>query len=82
VQEVTSPDELLPTAYALAREIAANAPLAVQAIKRSVDAFADRGLAEAMNQAALLAATTFISEDAPAGYAAKAARRAAEFEGK
>ena len=40
----------------LAREIAANAPLAVQAIKRSVDTFADRGLAEAMGQAALLAA--------------------------
>ncbi|GAA1976208.1 enoyl-CoA hydratase/isomerase family protein [Catenulispora subtropica] len=82
VQEVTPPEELLPTAYALAAEIAANAPLAVQAIKRSVDAFADRGLTEAMNQAALFAATTFISEDAPLGYAAKAERRAAEFEGK
>ena len=82
VQEVTAPDDLLPAAHALAREIAANAPLAVQAIKRSVDAFADRSLNEAMAQAALLAATTFVSEDAPAGYAAKAARRAAEFEGK
>jgi enoyl-CoA hydratase/carnithine racemase len=82
VQEVVAEGELLPTAYSLAREIAANAPLAVQAIKRSVDAFADRGLTEAMAHAALLAATTFVSEDAPAGYAAKAARRAAEFEGK
>lgn len=75
-------DALLPTAYALAREIAANAPLAVQAIKRSVDTFADRGLTEAMAQTALLSATTFVSQDAPAGYAAKAARRPAEFEGK
>lgn len=82
VQDVVAPEELLPAAYALAREIAANAPLAVQAIKRSVDTFADRGLHEAMGQAALLAATTFISEDAPVGYAAKAARRTAEFEGK
>jgi enoyl-CoA hydratase len=38
-------------------------------------------MAEAMGQAALLAATTFISEDAPRGYAARAARRDAEFEG-
>lgn len=82
VQDVVAPEELLPAAYALAGEIAANAPLAVQAIKRSVDAFADRGLAEAMAQAALLAATTFVSQDAPVGYAAKAARQAAEFEGK
>lgn len=82
VQEVVAPPDLAPTALGLARDVAANAPLAVQAIKRSVDAFADRGLTEAMGQSALLAATTFISEDAPLGYAARAARRAAEFEGK
>ena len=82
VQQVVAPDALLETAYALAAEIAGNAPLAVQAIKRSVDAYADRGMAEAMGQTALLAATTFISEDAPRGYAAKAAKRAADFEGK
>jgi len=82
VQEVVEPAALSPAAYALAGEIAANAPLAVQAIKRSVDAFADRGLAEAMEQTALLAGMTFISEDAPMGYAAKAAKRAAQFEGK
>jgi enoyl-CoA hydratase/carnithine racemase len=82
VQEVVPPDELLDTALALAREIAANAPLAVQAIKRSVDAFADRGLSEALGQAAWLAANTFVSEDAPRGYAAKAAKRRADFEGR
>jgi enoyl-CoA hydratase/carnithine racemase len=82
VQEVVAPDALLDTAVGLAREIAGNAPLAVQAIKRSVDAFADRGLAEAMGQAAWLAANTFVSEDAPRGYAARAARRRADFEGR
>jgi hypothetical protein len=46
-----------------------------------VDAYADRGLAEAMAQQTLLAAVTFISEDAPRGYAARAARSVAEFEG-
>jgi enoyl-CoA hydratase len=81
LQQVVAPDELLDAAYGVAARIAANAPLAVQAIKRSVDAFADRGMAEAMGQQALLAATTFISEDAPRGYAARAARRDAEFEG-
>ena len=37
VQQVTEPDDLVPTAMALAREIAANAPLAVQSIKRTID---------------------------------------------
>ena len=82
VQQVVPASALLDEAYALAREIAGNAPLAVQAIKRSVDAFADRGLTEAMGQAALFAANTFISDDAPVGYAAKAAKKKADFEGK
>ena len=81
LQRVVEPDGLLDAAYGVAGRIAANAPLAVQAIKRSVDAFADRGLAEAMGQQTLLAAMTFISEDAPRGYAARAARQDAEFEG-
>ena len=81
VQEVVAAEELLGTAYELAAQIAANAPLAVQAIKRSVDAYADRGLAEALAQQALFAGMTFISEDAPKGYAARAARSVARFEG-
>ena len=81
-QQVVQPADLLDTAYALAAEIAANAPLAVQAIKRSIDAFVDRGMAETLRQVELLAGLTFISEDAPLGYAAKAARRTADFEGK
>ena len=48
VQQVTTRDELVPTAMAIAAEIAANAPLAVQSIKRTIDAFAYRGLPEAL----------------------------------
>jgi len=43
VQQVVEPAELLPTARALAREIAGNAPLAVQSIKRTINSFHRRG---------------------------------------
>ncbi len=82
VQEVTSTEELLPSAMALANEIAANAPLAVQSIKRSIDAFAFRGLTEAMRFEAMSASIEFVSDDMPAGYAAKAKKQPIEFEGK
>ena len=63
-------------------EIAANAPLAVQSIKRTIDAFAYRGLSEALRFEALSASVEFVSDDMPAGYAAKAKKQQAEFEGK
>jgi enoyl-CoA hydratase/carnithine racemase len=67
---------------AIAREIADNAPLAVQSIKRTIDSFAYRGMTEAMRFAAMSASIEFVSEDMPAGYAAKAAKRPIVFEGK
>jgi len=82
VQQVTTPGELTPTAMALAAEIAANAPLAVQSIKRTVDAFAYRGLAEALKFEAMSASVEFVSDDMPAGYAAKAKKEPVRFEGK
>jgi enoyl-CoA hydratase len=82
VQQVTTPEELLPTALELAREIAANAPLAVQSIKRTIDGFAYRGLSEALKFEALSASVEFVSDDMPAGYAAKAAKQPVQFEGK
>jgi nitrogen fixation/metabolism regulation signal transduction histidine kinase len=57
VQEVTTLDALRPTAVGIAREIAANAPLAVQSIKRTIDAFAFRGLSESMRFEAMSAST-------------------------
>ncbi|MFD9560962.1 enoyl-CoA hydratase/isomerase family protein [Streptomyces sp. NPDC059994] len=82
VQQVVDAAELEKEARALASEIAANAPLAVRAVKRNIDAFADAGLAEALDRTAMAAALTLTSEDAREGYAAKAARRPPTFDGK
>jgi len=81
-QEVTTSEELRATALTIAQEIANNAPLAVQSIKRTIDAFAYRGLSDALKFEALSASVEFVSEDMPAGYAAKAAKQPVEFEGK
>ena len=82
VQEVHPPDALFAAAHALPREIAANAPLAVQATKRTIDLFANRGLDEALRFEALNAAVGFVSEDLVEGFAAGREKRAPRFEGK
>lgn len=82
VQEVVPRDDLDATAAALAREIAANAPLAVQGIKRTINMFSERGMSEALRFEAMSAAVEFVSDDMTIGYAAKANRESAEFEGK
>ncbi|MDQ8703904.1 enoyl-CoA hydratase/isomerase family protein [Streptomyces sp. LHD-70] len=81
VQLAVPAPELEQYARATVTEIAANAPLAVQAIKRDIDAFADAGLAAALDRTAMSAAVTLTSQDAREGYAAKAARRAPKFDG-
>ncbi|MFI7361652.1 enoyl-CoA hydratase/isomerase family protein [Streptomyces sp. NPDC050149] len=81
LQAVTPLAELERTARSAAEAVAANAPLAVRHIKRSVDAYADAGLGEALDRTALAAALTLTSQDAAEGYAAKAARRPPHFEG-
>ncbi|UQX04291.1 enoyl-CoA hydratase/isomerase family protein [Streptomyces sp. RerS4] len=73
--------ELDATARALAAEIAANAPLAVQGIKRAVDSYADAALPAALDGVAMTAALTLTSEDSREGYAAQAARRTPHFRG-
>ncbi|MGW7270965.1 enoyl-CoA hydratase/isomerase family protein [Streptomyces sp. NPDC054864] len=82
VQLRTSVDELSKTAREVAAEIATNAPLAVQGIKRGIDAYADAGMDAALDRVAMNAAITLTSEDSRAGYAAKGERRPAHFEGK
>ncbi|MFI1396234.1 enoyl-CoA hydratase/isomerase family protein [Streptomyces sp. NPDC020681] len=81
VQLVTPVRELDGASREAAAEIAANAPLAVRAIKRDIDAFADAGLAEALDRTALSAALTLTSDDCREGYAAKAAKRRPDFDG-
>ncbi|MFD4547977.1 enoyl-CoA hydratase/isomerase family protein [Streptomyces sp. NPDC058251] len=82
VQLVTAPDELERTAREVATEIAANGPLAVQSVKRDIDAYVDAGLAAALDRTAMSAALTLTSDDSREGYAAKGARRVPRFEGK
>jgi enoyl-CoA hydratase/carnithine racemase len=82
VQHVVAPDELEATALGIAQEIAANAPLAVQSIKRSIDNWSWRGMPDALRFSIMSASVEFISEDMPAGYAAKAAKKPVAFEGK
>ena len=82
VQLVVGRGELDKSARAVATEIAANGPLAVQGIKRDIDAYADAGFAAALDRTAMSAALTLTSEDSREGYAAKGARRVPRFEGK
>jgi enoyl-CoA hydratase/carnithine racemase len=82
VQQVVPADELLATARALAAEIAANAPLAVQGIKRTINAWARRGFTEAARFEAMSSSIAFVSEDLYEGFAAAAAKRRPSFEGK
>ncbi|MER5873217.1 enoyl-CoA hydratase/isomerase family protein [Streptomyces sp. NPDC002044] len=81
VQLVVPVAELESTARALAAEIAANAPLAVQGIKRAVDAYADAALPAALDRVAMTAALTLTSDDCREGYGAKAQRRPPHFTG-
>jgi enoyl-CoA hydratase len=82
VQEVMPRDQLVAHVRALAAEIAANAPLAVQAIKRTINFQAERGLAEALRFEAASAAPLFTSDDMTRGYEAMAKKQKPEFEGK
>jgi len=82
VQEVVPKDGLVAHARALAAEIAGNAPLAVQGIKRTINYRAEQGLAEALRFEAASASTLFVSDDMTQGYAAMARKQDADFEGK
>jgi len=82
VQEVHPEAGLVEAATVLAREIAANAPLAVQAVKRTVDRHANRGLDESLDFEALNAAVGFVSDDLVEGFASGREKRPAKFEGK
>jgi enoyl-CoA hydratase/carnithine racemase len=82
VQEVVPRDQLLPHVRALADEIAHNAPLAVQTIKRTINNWAERGLAEALKFEAATASVNFVSDDMQLGYKAMASKDKAKFEGK
>jgi enoyl-CoA hydratase len=81
VQQVVEPDALLDTALALAHEIAANAPLAVQGVKRAVNHLSYKGFDEASSFEALASSVLWTSDDVYEGFAAKARKEQATFEG-
>jgi len=76
VNAVVEPDELLAEAKRWARTIMENAPLAVEAVKRSVHNGLKLPLKEAFEQELMEAATVFMSEDAKEGPRAFAEKRA------
>jgi len=82
VQEVHPADALHDAALRLAQEIAQNAPLAVQGTKRTVNAWAKRGLTDALRFEAMSTATCFVSDDLLEGYEAGRENRPPRFEGK
>ncbi|MFN2614520.1 MAG: enoyl-CoA hydratase-related protein [Actinomycetota bacterium] len=75
VNKVVSSDELLDEAHACARRIMANAPLAIEAIKRSVLTGMNTTMKEAYNFELQMAAEVFMTDDAKEGPRAFAEKR-------
>ena len=82
VNYVVPQEELMATAEKYARAIAANGPLAVSAIKRSVIECLSLPLPEAFDREIELASPVFASEDAKEGPMAFMQKRKPEFQGK
>ena len=82
VNKVVAKEDLMPTAYAYARRIAANAPLAVQAAKELAVRSRDMDLATGLRFEAVINRMLLSTEDAKEGPAAFAEKRAPNFKGK
>ena len=82
VNKVVPKDELLDTAYAYARRIAANAPLAVQAVKELAVRSRDMDLTTGLRMEAVINRMLSMTEDAKEGPAAFTAKRAPDFKGQ
>ena len=82
VNKVVRKEELLSTAYAYARRIAVNAPLAVQAAKELAVRSRDLDLNSGLRLEAVINRMLGFTEDAKEGPAAFAAKRAPKFKGQ
>lgn len=82
VSRVVEPDELMPTAQALAHTIAAQPPLAVQAIKEAVWRTLGAGLEEGLRMGEHQNRVLRFTHDAEEGVRAFEERRAPRYEGR
>lgn len=82
INRVVPKEELMPTAMALAEKISENAPLAIQAVKRSVRKCMDLKMEEALNLELQIAAEVFMTEDAREGPKAFKEKRKPVWKGK
>lgn len=82
VAEVVSPGETVPTALALASEIAAQAPLAVRATKAAVNDVFERTLGEGIARERAAFAALFDTEDQTEGMAAFLEKRKPVWKGR
>lgn len=82
INEVVPADELLIAAQAWAEKIAANAPLSVQAAKKTVQIDPAIPLEEAFSISETIWESVYLSEDAQEGPRAFAARRSPQWKGR
>lgn len=82
VNRVTEPENLMEAALSLARDIASQAPLAVQVLKKLVNEGRDASLETAQAYDRAFLANLFHSEDAKEGIAAFVEKRPPHFQGK
>lgn len=81
VNEVTAPDQLLPTALAMAARMAQNAPLSLRFIKQAIDLGLQTGIEAGLEYERFAAAIVVSSEDRKEGMRAFIEKRAPVFRG-
>ncbi|MBI5258954.1 MAG: enoyl-CoA hydratase/isomerase family protein [Burkholderiales bacterium] len=81
VNEVTAPEQLLPTAFAMAARIAANAPLSLRFIKQAIDLGLQTGIEAGLEYERYAAAIVVSSEDRREGMRAFVEKRSPVFRG-
>jgi|YNPNPStandDraft_1061719.scaffolds.fasta_scaffold06139_6 enoyl-CoA hydratase len=82
INRVVPKEELMPTALRIAEKICENAPLAIQAVKRSVRKCMNLPMDEALNLELEIAAEVFMTEDAREGPLAFMEKRKPVWKGK